>query len=234
MQQNITEMLGKPSEQEGNNPLAKLDEATRTPGGDIEKPSTANLDEETIKQLLMTGENTRGMFSPDEKVLEKELVNDELHAEQDESMQLKTKKADAKGTKYEKNFQEDISKNPSKYSVMTPRGVMTVAEAMREGYDPLTKRFNKDKSMKALKDKYLEGLNEADKAKIEELTDPSTAKVPFKEAKEFGIDPNSALIDRGEQPQEVPAQPGLPLPEAEEVPQGAPTPDINALLGGAR
>lgn len=234
MQQNITEMLGQPSEQDGNNPLAKLEEATRTPGGDIEKPTKANLDEETIKQLLMTGENTRGMFTPDEKELEKDLVNDELHAEQDEAMKLKTKNADAKGTKYAKNFQEDISKNPSKYSVMTPRGIMTVAEAMREGYDPLTKRFNKDKSMRAVKDKYLEGLNEADKAKIEELTDPSTAKVPSKEAKEFGIDPNSALIDRGEQPQGVPAQPGMPLPEAESVPQEAPTPDINALLGGAR
>ena len=234
MQQNITEMLGQPSEQDGNNPLAKLEEATKNATSEENKSSSANLDEETIRQLLMTGENTRGMFTPDEKELEKDLINDELHAEQDESMKLKTKSADAKGTKYAKNFQEDISKNPSKYSVMTPRGVMTVAEAMREGYDPLTKRFNKDKSMKALKDKHLEGLNKADKAKIEELTDPSAAKVPFKEAKEFGIDPNSALIDRGEQPQEVPAQPGIPLPEAEGVPQGAPTPDINALLGGAR
>jgi hypothetical protein len=88
--------------------------------------------------------------------------------------------------------------------------------------------------LRAIKDRNLEGLNEADKAKIEELTDPSAARVPAKEAKEFGIDPNSALIDRGEQPQEVPAQPGIPLPEAEGVPQGAPTPDINALLGGAK
>lgn len=234
MQQNINAMLGQNAEAEGNNPLANLDEAAKDASKTPKKgSSTANLDEETIKQLLMTGENSNGMFAPDEKELKKELVNDELHAETDEKARVKIGKADASKSKYANAFQEDIMKKPNKYKIMTPRGEMTVAEAMKKGYNPITKRFEKEKDIEKLKAKHLEGLNEADKAKINELTDPSAARIPAKEASQYGVEPDSPMIEGNTTNPAQAISTATPTPGETPMPEGEGSTDIASLLGGA-
>lgn len=217
-------------EQRSDNPLEKMSELTK------EKPKkkgtsvTEEMDEETIKQILMSGENSEGLFTPDKKTED----DKELHEEIDEDAKLKTGEVKEQSQKYSKRFREDISKNPDKYKVMTPKGEMTVREAMAKGYNPLTRRFEKDKTAKEIVEKHKKNLNEADKGVIDTILDPKSANIAPADAEQMGLPADSPMI-RQEQPQALPGQ----APVANEVPQPSATPatggapDLTALLGGA-
>lgn len=217
-------------EQASDNPLEKMSELTK------EKPKkkgtsvTEEMDEETIKQILMSGENSEGLFTPDKKTEDDE----ELHEEVDEEAKLKTGEVKEQSQKYSKRFREDISKNPEKYKVMTPKGEMTVQEAMAKGYNPLTRRFEKDKTAKEIVEKHKKNLNEADQGVIDTILDPKSANIAPADAEQIGLPADSPMV-RQEQPQALPGQ----APVANEVPQPSATPtaggtpDLTALLGGA-
>lgn len=204
------------------------------------KESDKTLDHEILESMLRTGENTDGMFTP---------KSEEDFEKPDEKSKISIgKKIEPKG-KYETKFKNDMLKHPENYKVNTPRGEMTVAEAMREGYDPIAKRFSKEHGQKKIRDKYLSQLNDADRASIEAITDPSAAQVAPADAEKFGLAPGSPMI-KGQAPQAgsnplaalmgggTPAPTtspvGSPVPGAEEsiAPGGQNPADIMSLLGG--
>jgi hypothetical protein len=196
--------------------------------------------------MLKTGENSNGMFIPDKE---------EEHEEEDEGAKVKLGKQVTPSKKYEKQFKNDLLKNPDQYKVMTPKGEMTVAEAIKQGYNPITKRFEKNHGQKAIKEKHLSQLNEADRTALEKFTSPENAQVAPADAEKYGLQPNSPMIRSpeagnpspamnpmmaalgggGASPMEpaqapVPEVPGLGAPQPE---AGAQNPaDIMSLLGG--
>jgi hypothetical protein len=224
MQPDISSMLGKTGTPTEENPLEKISEASKDAGKKPKesKESLENFDEETFKQILMAGDNSDGLFTP----VEKEDKDNPNHAEVDEDAKVKQIKVNKPKGKYIKNFKDDIAKNPNNYKVQTPKGEMTIAEAIRKGYNPITKRFEKDKSPEEIKKKHLEGLNETDKAKLEEITSPSAAHIAPKDAAAMGLPGDSPMIDGQSIPQQAPepAQPATPSPEG--------AVDIASMLGG--
>lgn len=229
MQDNINTMLGEETPEE-QSPLEKIDEAAKD--ASKKKPESkdkvTSFDDETFKQILMTGDNTEGLFTPNEDSEDKD---NPKHAEADEDATIKQGKVGKPKGKYTKNFLKDITKNPQDYKVQTPKGEMTIAEAMRKGYNPITKRFEKDKSADAIKEKHLTGLNDADKAKLEELTSPSAARMAPKDAEAMGLPADSQMIDGNAMPPQ-PAGQAIPAEGAAPAPEGEAGLDIASMLGG--
>lgn len=208
------------------NPLEKMDAISKAkPDG--KKQGSKDLDEETINTILKTGENRNGMFIPDEE--KPKDGEPDIHEEEDEDAKVKVgKKADPKG-KYRDMFKNDMLKNPNDYKIQTPKGEMTVSEAIRKGYNPLTKRFEKDKDLDAIKEGELSRLNDADRARIEELTSPSNAQVAPADAEMYGLSPDSPMIRQQAPQPEAPAPaPAMPAP------QGGQPAGLEALLGGGQ
>lgn len=230
MQPDITGMLGAENEEE-KNPLEKLNDAAKEAGKkETQKEKTADsFDDETFKQILMTGDNTEGLFQPYEDKEEEE--KDPKHAEVHEDAQIKQGKISKPKGKYAEKFKEDIAKNPSDYKVQTPKGEMTIAEAMRKGYNPITKRFEKDKSGEEIKKKHMEGLNDADKAKLEEITSPSAAHMAPKDAAAMGLPADSPMIEGATQPPAAAMPPQGAAPVEGQATEGGL--DIASMLGGA-
>ena len=116
-------------------------------------------------------------------------------------------------------------KNPDDYKVMTPKGEMTVAEAFKQGYNPITKRFDKSKNQEEIKNKHMKGLNETDKAKLEEFMSPKSAKVPPKDAAKYGLKDGSNMIASEE------GVPSTAIPEIPQAPEGQAPAGLEAMLG---
>jgi hypothetical protein len=214
MQANINNMLGSPETSEEQNPLAKLKEASEEVKDKpkVSESAIKELDEETLRHLMMSGDNSEGLFVPEEKEDKDNPKHEEVH----EDAKITQGKTSTLKGKYAKRFKEDISKNPEKYKVQTPRGEMTIAEAMKQGYNPITKRFEKDKAPEEIKKKHMDGLNDADKAKLEELTNPAAAQIAPKDAEAMGVAPDSPMVQGAMPPQ---------------TPEAAPA-GIEGLLGG--
>lgn len=96
---------------------------------------------------------------------------------------------------YSDEMINDILKNPSKYKFTSKKhGEMNLKEAMDKGYNPETDEFDGEK-MKS-KEEMMEGLSESDKEAINKITDPANAKIPPKDAEQFGITDEN-MIDKG-------------------------------------
>ncbi len=242
----IEDMLGKsknpmtatPDGESGDeeNPLKKMDEISKEKPQKNDKGSK-QLDDEVISDMLKTGENTDGMFSPNDA--------DEFQ-EEDKDAKVKVGKNVKPVGKYEKEFKNDMLKHPDEYKVMTQRGEMTVSEAMRAGYNPITKRFEKGHGRDAIKENHLAGLNDADREALERFTDPANAQVAPADAEMYGLQPGSPMIRPEQQVNPSPAmnpmmQPapaaggsnpvGAAMPGAQESMAPGAT-DLSALLGG--
>ena len=195
-----------------------------------------NLNEDILSQMLMTGDNEAGMFAPDEKQLEEELEpGEELHEEQDENAKLgKIKGVDAKD-EYKKAMAKDLQKHPDKYTIDTPRGRMTVAEAAKQGFNPETMQF--DKSLDEKNEEALSRLNEQDRAKVEEFIDPARVGLAPADADAFGVSETSPMRRPTTPTMQQPVGPGAPIPgglqspPAQSAPQGT---DILSMLGGGQ
>lgn len=229
-------------EGEEGNPLEKMDEISKAKPQKKESGSKT-LDDEVITEMFKTGENTDGMFVPKEK---DEVDGVKIHEEEDEKAKLKVGKDVKPQGKYEKQFKNDMLKHPDEYKVMTPRGEMTIAEAIRAGYNPITKNFEKGRSQEDIKNKHLAGLNDADRSALEQFTAPANAQVAPADAEMYGLKPGSPMIRPEQQtnpsPEMNPMQAQAPagpapiggvMPGAEEsqAPGGM---DLSALLGGGQ
>ncbi len=222
MEEDILQQLGQ-GEPTEETPEVKPEEKKKSSG----KP----LDDEVIASMMANGDNTRGMFEPDEsEVIDKD-KKEKKHEAQDEKAKLKTK-GDAKPSdKYKDKFKEDMAKNPEKYFIDTPKGRMSIKEAREQGYDPTTKRFNRNKNNS--KEEMLSQVNETDREAIKKLMDPSQLGLAPADAEGLGVKPNSPMVKQGNtsgQPAQV-ATPMSAPPTAGPAPTGG-TPDITALLGG--
>jgi hypothetical protein len=217
--ENIQALMGqKPKETQ--DPLQKLNELEDKPNP--KDPKKRDFDNDAILEILMTGENTGGMFTPNKEETDEEKEEDE------------TLKADIGATtnisrKYQKALLEDMIKNPDKFKIDTPEGEMTVKEALERGYNPVTKQFGENK-FKKKKEELLNRLNEDDRAKLERMTSPEAAGLAPADAEMMGLP--SGMPTRPV-PRAMPG--GAPIegqPEQPEETGG--TNAIASLLGGGK
>ena len=234
---------GGESEEE-ENPLVRMDEVSKAKKN-TKKDSKGDkkLDSNTVEEMLMTGENTQGMFEPDNK--EPEGNEPKLNEEVDEKAKRKLDKAETKPSeKYANRFKNDLLKHPDAYKVNTPQGEMTIAEAIKKGYNPITQRFERAHNTQNIKESFLSKLNDSDRQNLERITDPSAAQVAPADAERYGLDASSPMVRQ--QPQINPMQQapmtsqmgqptaspiGQPMPGAEESTAAGGNP-LAALLGG--
>ena len=225
MNEDILNQLGQPSE------TPEDDESTELKFDEKKKKSKTAIDDEVIASMMANGDNTKGMFKPDEsEVTDKD---EKLHEDPDEEVKLKTKGEAKPSKKYETEFQKDMIKNPENYYINTPKGKMTIKEAIQKGYNPITKRFNNESTDK--KEQVLSQLNDSDRAAVEKLFDPSQVGLAPADAQAMGLKPDSKMIRQGN-PMEG-TQMSSPSPDQVATPMSAPQqpagqPDINSLLGG--
>lgn len=218
MNEDILNQLGQPSEtpEDGESTELKFDEK--------KKKSKNAIDDEIIASMMANGDNTKGMFEPDEsEVTDKD---EKLHEDPDKEAKLKTKGEAKPSDKYKDKFKEDMVKNPDKYFVDTPKGQMSIKEAKEQGYDPVTRRFKKkkDNSREAM----LSEVNEKDQEAMRKLMDPSQLGLAPADAESLGVKPDSPMV-RNQMSSPSPAQVATPM-SAPQQPAGQP--DINSLLGG--
>lgn len=205
------------------------------------KSSGKKIEDDLLNELLMNGDNSKGMITPSEKDRKKANDDEELHEEADPKTKLKGKGEAKPSDKYATKFQEDMLKHPENYEVNTPKGKMSIKEAQEKGYDPVTRRFTRNKPSKKEQD-LMNQLNDKDRAAVEKLMDPSQVGLAPADAKAMGLNENSKMIRRPEgeqaappmQPEAMPAAGMIPGGEVA-IPGGSPqqgAPDIGALLGG--
>lgn len=221
MEEDILQQLGQ-GEPTEEIPEVKPEEKKKSSG----KP----LDDEVIASMIANGDNTKGMFEPNESEVLDKNKKEKKHEDQDESVKLKTK-GDAKPSdKYKTEFQKDMMKNPENYYINTPKGKMTIKEAQEKGYDPTTRRFTLKKNTKK-EEELLSQLNDKDREAVEKLMDPSQVGLAPADAQAMGLKPDSKMIRQGN-PMEQPAQVATPMSAPAQPAGQQPAPDINALLGG--
>jgi hypothetical protein len=195
------------------------------------------LTEDLLSQLIMTGDNESGIFSPEEKEIKEELEpNEELHEPQNKEAKIDKIKSVETKDEYKKAMIKDLDKHPDKYSIETPRGRMSVAEAIKQGFNPETGEF--EKSLEEKNEEALSALNDNDRARVEEFIDPAQVGLSPADADAFGI-PNASPMRKPSAPhiqpsaQIQPAQGAVtgspsPIPQAQ-TPQGT---NILSMLGG--
>ena len=205
--------------------------AKETKVEDKKKSSGKQLDDEVLASMMANGDNTKGMFEPDEsEVIDKD-KDEKLHEEQTEEVKLKTKGQAKPSKKYESAFQKDILKNPENYYIDTPRGEMTVKEAISKGYNPLTRDFDNQANSKL--EQTMSMLNDKDREAVGKLFDPAQVGLAPADAESIGLKADSAMI-RQSNPMEG-TQMSSPSPTQVATPMSAPQqpagqPDINSLL----
>lgn len=238
MNEEILGQLGLPNEDEEETTSKSEDKDKEK---EKKKPSKKTIEDDAILSMIANGDNTKGMFEPDEDEVVDKDKNEKLHQDVDEDAKIKIR-GDAKPSdKYAEKFQEDMMKNPQDYMVNTPKGKMTLKEAREKGYDPITKRFRKKTNSKR-EQELLAQLNEKDRAAIERMMDPSQVGLAPADAQALGLKPDSKMIRQSEG-----AQPAMPIPSAPtaQIPQAPATQlsaqaapanqtnaDILSLLGG--
>lgn len=223
MNEDILNQLGQPSEEPAKE--IKVE--------DKKKSSGKQLDDEVLASMMANGDNTKGMFEPDEsEVIDKD-KDEKLHEEQTDEVKLKTKGQAKPSKKYESAFQKDILKNPENYYINTPKGEMTVKEAMSKGYNPLTRDFDNQTNSKL--EQTMSMLNDKDREAVGKLFDPAQVGLAPADAESMGLKADSAMV-RQNNPMEG-TQMSSPSPAQVATPMSAPQqpagqPDINSLLGG--
>lgn len=222
MNEDILNQLGQPSEEPTKE--IKVEDKKKSSG----KP----LDDEVIASMMANGDNTKGMFEPDESEVVDKDKKEKLHEDQDKEVKLKTRGEAKPSDKYITEFQKDMQKNPEDYFINTPKGKMSLKEAREKGYDPITHRFRKKTVDSKREEELLSQVNEKDREAIKRMLDPSQLQLAPADAQAMGIKPDSPMVKHSEEstqiPQENPEQPQEPMPAQ---PAGN-KPDIMSLLGG--
>ena len=222
MNEDILNQLGQPSEEPTEE--VKVEDKKKSSG----KP----LDDEIIASMMANGDNTKGMFEPDESEIVDKNKKEKLHEDQDKEVKLKTR-GDAKPSdKYITEFQKDMQKNPEDYFINTPKGKMSLKEAREKGYDPVTHRFRKKTIDSKKEEELLSQVNEKDREGIKRMLDPSQLQLAPADAQAMGLKPDSPMVRHGEESLQIPQgnteQPKGQMPNQ---PTGNPQ-DIMSLLGG--
>jgi hypothetical protein len=189
--------------------------------------SKQQFDPEVLRSMINTGENQTGMI----QVTPEDGINPEtdkpLFTEVEEENKVKPGKLKKKLGKYVESMLFDMKKNPEKYMIQTPRGLMSIEEAMKLGYDPATKDFT-DKGSKEQFEESLQALSSSGQEAIKRITSPEAVQMSQSQAEGMGLDSESGMV-AGSQ-----ALPQGPIPqEGGEAGQGL-SPEILAALGGGQ
>lgn len=169
MNEDILSMLGNKEPQE--KPMEKDD-------GEIDT---------SVLSSMMTADGADGNF---------EIKPKEKPAEEKQNITITTGKVKEKLGKYSKEFIQDVIKHPTKYSVKTSRGEMSIKDAINQGWDAKTGEFNEASSFNKQKEDALSKLNQSDRDSVETLTNPANAHMAVADAEKAGIDADSGLVDQ--------------------------------------
>ena len=191
------------------------------------KVDNQQFDPEVLRAMINGGENQEGMVTvePEDEIDPR--TKEALFTEIEPKNQVKPGKVKKKLGKYVEKFLFDMKKNPEKYQIMTPRGMMAIDQAIQQGYDPATKDFT-DKGSKAEFEESLGQLSESGRESIKRITSPGNIQMPVATAEGMGIDAENPMV-AGMGPAE-----GAPV---EAGPEGAPQeidPALLAALGGGQ
>jgi hypothetical protein len=190
-----------------------------------ETQTRSELDEQTLKEIMVTGGNTEGLFTPEPEMDEDgevKAINEEI----DEEAQVKTGAVKEKFGEYIKKFSDDLETSPGSYMIETPRGSMPVVEAIKQGYDPATRDFT-EMSEEAMMQADLAGLPPEEQEAIRGITNPGRAE-------EEPPLPGGAVGPVGLPPELAGAVPpaGAAGPEGQALPQEVDPGLLQALGGG--
>lgn len=222
MNEDILNQLGQPSEEPTEE--VKVEDKKKSSG----KP----LDDEVIASMMANGDNTKGMFEPDESEVVDKDKKEKLHEDQDKEVKLKIRGEAKPSDKYITEFQKDMQKNPEDYFINTPKGKMSLKEAREKGYDPVTHRFRKKTIDSKREEELLSQVNEKDREGIKRMLDPSQLQLAPADAQAMGIKPDSPMVRHGKEPPQIP-QGNPEQPQGQMPTQPASNPqDIMSLLGG--
>jgi hypothetical protein len=187
-----------------------------------QQDSKQEFDSEVLNKLVAVGENQEGNITIEpEDGIDPE-TNKPLFQETDEKAKLKPGKIKKKLGKYAEKFIFDMKKNPEKYMIDTPMGMMNVEDAIKKGYDPATKDFT-DKGTQEAFEESLSGISESSLEAIKRITSPDAVGMPPAQAEAMGIEGDNPMVAGAT------SQPGM----EEEMPQQG-APDILAALGGGQ
>jgi hypothetical protein len=178
------------------------------------------MDEKLIKELLIRGESSLGNYRP---------VEEPAFEEAEPSVISAFKMKEELG-KYKKSKLDKIKANPGMFTTMTPRGRMTVKDAIRKGYNFQTGEFDKP-NIEEEKEKILGALPEEERKNVKRMTRPSQAQLEEEEAGEMGIEDPTNMMVRRKKPmpvEEAPQEEVAPEGEAPQMDASA----LQALLGG--
>jgi hypothetical protein len=190
-----------------------------------ETQTRSELDEQTLKEMMVTGGNTEGLFTPEPEMDEDgevKAINEEI----DEEAQVRTGAVKEKFGEYIKKFSDDLETSPGSYMIETPRGRMPVVEAIKQGYDPATRDFT-EMSEEAMMEADLAGLPPEEQEAIRGITNPGRAE-------EEPPLPGGAVGPEGLPPELAGAVPsaGAAGPEGQALPQEVDPGLLQALGGG--
>lgn len=226
---NISQLLGN-SKEPTKNPLENLNEAENKKPP---KSSSSTFDKDVVANMIMAGDNSTGIFTPNKEDVVEEKDIDKINVDTDEQLEVTTGETLKTSKKYQNALLKDMIKHPDKFKIITPEGEMTVAEALKRGYDPVTKEFTESESKKRIK-VALDGLNEKDKSRVEELINPANVGLAPADGEALGLPANNEMIKRPNQESSNP-EASQEQVATQQAPQQegntAPTPDIAALLG---
>lgn len=194
---------------------------------DLKEESKQQFDPDILQKLMAAGENQEGnvTIEPEDDINPE--TDKPLFMEVDKKAENKPGKIKRKLGKYAEKFVFDMKKNPEKYMIETPRGLMTIEEAIKQGYDPATKDFT-DKGSKEAFEESLEGMSESTKEAIKRITSPENVQMPQAVAEGMGIEGDNPMV-AGAMAQEMPPQMMQGAPEGQEV-----SPEMLATLGGGQ
>lgn len=211
----VEDGMPAPTPAEGAGPL--------TPGGEDtpKKPADEKKDKEEEKELL-----EQMMFAPSagdadatleiDKTTDNDIRDIKDKPEAEELLEILEKGEGKISEKYKRELLEKAMKDPTSIAVETPRGWMSVKDAIGEGFDLTTNDFTNDPIPKVDWEGEISKLDPREQEAIRNLTKPGT-----RQAGPAPMQPSGDV---------VPGETGEPIPEAA---QGAPANDLGALGGGA-
>jgi len=154
------------------------------------KDSKLNIDDKAIRELLAM-DNSKGIYAPT-KFTDKKIGEDEPKFETiSETAKVTTGEVKLKG-KYQKAFVDDMKKHPEKYFINTSRGRLSIKDALQQGYNPKTKRF--EKGYNDMMQEEMDKLNPNDQEGVKNFLDPSKLNLAEADANAMGIDSGNPMI----------------------------------------
>lgn len=204
-----------PAEEQGKSPL--------TPGGEDtpkkpkDEPKNKEEEQELLEQMMYgPGSGNADAILNIDKTTDNDVRDIKTKPEAEELLKILENGEGELSDKYKEELFNKALKDPTSVEVKTPRGWMTVADAIGEGFDLTTGDFTDEPIPKVDWDGEISKLDQRDQQAIRNLTKPGT-----RQAGPAPMPPSGDVI---------PGETGEPVPN---MPQGMPANDVGSMGGGA-